>query len=157
MKATDVLKKEHAAVKKLFGEFRKAGGRAAKKRGQLAEKIGHELQIHTQIEEEIFYPAMQQAAGHLVDEARREHEEVKELVAEVEEMEPTGEEFLERMTELRQAVEEHVKEEESELFARARALGDAELHRLGQVLASRKEELMGGPARRPVRRSRKAA
>ena len=157
MKATDALKKDHAAVKKLFGEFRKARGREAKKRGQLAEKIGHELQVHAQIEEEIFYPALRQVARELVDEARREHEEVKELVAELEAMEPNGEEFLERMTELRHAVEEHVKEEESALFARARALGDGELRRLGQALTSRKEELIGGPARRPARRARKAA
>jgi len=60
MKATQLLKKHHDAVKKLFADFLDTTDRAPKKREELCEKIATELEIHAQIEEEIFYPAMQE-------------------------------------------------------------------------------------------------
>lgn len=145
MKATDLLKKDHAEVKKLFAEFDKTGERALKKRRQLAEKIAAELDVHAAIEEEIFYPALRQVGGaeDLVAEAEREHGEVKQLVAEIRALAPEDGSLGERVAALQEAVEHHVREEEGEMFARARSLGDEELRRLGQALKERKQALAG--------------
>jgi len=164
MKATDLLKKDHAEVKKLFTEFNRAGQRAGRKRQQLVERIGEELEVHARIEEEIFYPAVRQVeeGRELVQEARHEHDEVKKMLAEIRRMEPDSEELAGRVKELKQAVEHHVKEEEGEMFRQARQLGAEELLRLGEQLRQRKTELMGGArqrGRRPAARrsTRKAA
>jgi iron-sulfur cluster repair protein YtfE (RIC family) len=154
MKATDLLKKDHAAVKKLFADFDKTSQRAVKKRRQLADKITAELEVHAAIEEEIFYPAMRRAsnARDLVEEAQREHAEVKQMVAEIRGLGPDDASLADRMAALREAVEHHVREEEGEMFRRARELGDEELERLGGALKERKQALAGGR-----RASRKAA
>jgi iron-sulfur cluster repair protein YtfE (RIC family) len=146
MKATDLLKKDHAEVKKLFDEFDRTGPRAVKKRRQLADKIAAELEVHAAIEEEIFYPAVRQGAGaeDLVEEAQREHQAVKQMVAEVRGLGSDSERLAERVAALREAVEHHVEEEEGEMFPRARTLGDEELKRLGQALKERKQALGGG-------------
>ena len=72
MKATQLLKKDHTAVKQLFRRFKKTSERAKKTRDQLVDRIATELEIHAAIEGEIFYPAMREVpkAGALVDEAR---------------------------------------------------------------------------------------
>ncbi len=79
MKATDLLKKDHNAVKKLMTEFGKTTTRARKKRQQLVDRIAQELEVHARIEEEIFYPALREReeARALVQEAEREHQQVK--------------------------------------------------------------------------------
>ncbi|HXG04007.1 MAG TPA: hemerythrin domain-containing protein [Candidatus Binatia bacterium] len=153
MKATDLLKKDHAAVKKLFADFDKTGQRAVKKRRQLADKITTELEVHAAIEEEVFYPAMRRASGgqDLVEEAQREHAEVKQMVAEIRGLDPDDASLADRVAALKEAVEHHVREEEGEMFRRARELGDEELQRLGQALKERKQALTGG--RRAARKA----
>jgi hemerythrin superfamily protein len=63
MKATQLLKKDHGAVKKLFAEFARTTSRAPRRRQQLVDKIAEELEIHSTIEEEIFYPAVKGVRG----------------------------------------------------------------------------------------------
>lgn len=146
MKATDLLKKDHAEVKKLFTQFDETGPRAVKKRRQLAEKIAGELDVHAAVEEEIFYPAIRRAPGaqDLVEEAQREHAEVKQMVAEIRGLDPDDASLADRVAALKEAVEHHVREEEGEMFRRARELGDEELQRLGRALKERKQALAGG-------------
>jgi hemerythrin superfamily protein len=58
MKVTDLLKKDHDTVKKMFAAFEKMGAKVKEKRSSQAEEICEELRIHATVEEEIFYPAV---------------------------------------------------------------------------------------------------
>src|SRR3712207_7709544 len=73
MDAVKLLKDDHEKVKGLFRQFEKARGEAKKK--QLADEIMMELEVHSKIEEEIFYPAVREKVGEdeLVAEAVEEH------------------------------------------------------------------------------------
>lgn len=153
MKATDLLKKDHNAIKRLFTEFGKTTARATRKRRELVGRIVQALEVHARIEEEIFYPAMEQveAARGMLEHSREEHQEMKELLGEIRDREPSGREIAEQVQELKQTVQDHVSEEEQELFAHAEQLGDEELERLGVQMEGRRQELQ--PAARRTRRA----
>src|ERR1700730_16406132 len=87
--AIALLKQDHRQVKGWFGDYEKARGEA--KKAELARKICRALTVHTQIEEEIFYPAARKATGDddLLDEAVVEHAGANHLIGEIEAMEPT--------------------------------------------------------------------
>jgi iron-sulfur cluster repair protein YtfE (RIC family) len=152
-----LLKKDHNAVKRLFTEFNRTTGRAVKKRQQLVQKIGTELAVHATVEEEIFYPAMAEVerARELVNEARDEHEHVKELLAEIRRLASNDEQLVPRMKELRQSVVHHATEEEREMFPLAAQLGKDRLRELAGALETRKSELMD--AAMGGRRTKRAA
>lgn len=156
MDAIALLKKDHGAVKRLFNEFGRSTARAQRKRQQLRDRIVAELELHTQLEERIFYPALEGILAELVQEARKEHEEAKELIQEIRGMEPGSNEIKERVNELKQAILHHVKEEEGEMFPQARQLGDEKLEELGKQLEAMKSEHKGGEARGRTGRKRAA-
>jgi hemerythrin superfamily protein len=143
MKATTLLKNDHAAVKKLFADFGRTTARAAKRRQALLDDIAQELEIHSTIEEEIFYPAVQNVRGgqSLVSEAKAEHKKVDELVAEAQGMSMETDEVVEKVEELRDAVIHHATEEEREMFPVAEEGLAERLQELGEQLATRKREL----------------
>ena len=76
--ATTMLRADHKLVLGLFEEFDKT--KSASKKKKLVAEICKELTIHTQLEDEIFYPAFQQALKdhELVPEGLVEHQSVKE-------------------------------------------------------------------------------
>lgn len=140
--ATHILTADHRTVEKLFADFGKANGSAAK--GKLADRICTELKIHAQIEEEIFYPALEgKIDGDLLKEAYVEHDGAKLLINEITASSPDDEFFDSRVTVLREEIEHHVKEEEKQhdnMFQQARA-ANVDLDALGQAMLARKEEL----------------
>ncbi len=124
--ACDLLDADHKAVRKLFDEFRsltesRARSAQAKKR-ELAERICMELTVHTQIEEEIFYPAARGAIKDksLLNEATVEHDSARELMAKIRAMEEGHDMFDATVLVLAEYVDHHVKEERSELFPKMR-------------------------------------
>ena len=139
--AIQLLKADHDTVEKLFGQFNKAKG--DERRMQLCRKIIMEFMVHAQIEEEIFYPACKDAMSDddLVNEATVEHQAAKDLIGEIRGMDPADEMFDARMQVLQEQIEHHVKEEETELFPKARK-ADLDMKALGERLAMRKKELM---------------
>jgi hemerythrin superfamily protein len=157
MTPMQLLKKDHNTVKRLFTEFTRTTARAVKKRRDLIEKIGNELDVHAQIEEELFYPAMTEVdnARALVQHGREEHHEVKELLAEFRELEPSDRDLPARVKEFRQAVLDHASEEEREMFPLAERLGNERLVELAEQLQARKAELIGEAA--PGKRTKRAA
>jgi len=124
VKATQLLKKDHTAVKQLFHRFKKTSERAKKTRDQLVDRIATELEIHAAIEGEIFYPAMREVpkAGALVDEARSDHEQVKILVADMQSAED-AEALTEKVEKLKQAVLDHATERNGRCFPSPRSSG----------------------------------
>jgi hypothetical protein len=141
--AIALLKNDHREVEAWFDEFESASG-AAKKR-KLAQQICTALKVHTQIEEEIFYPACREAGveDQAMDEADIEHEHATMLVEEIEAGSPGDDHYDARVKVLSEMVKHHVKEEEKRdgIFAQARQT-DLDLVELGQELQKRKSELM---------------
>jgi iron-sulfur cluster repair protein YtfE (RIC family) len=134
--ACTLLDDDHKKVEQLFMQYQSAD---PARKNQLAQTICHELTVHTQIEDEIFYPAVRKATGdnQLVDEAKREHDEARQLIQQIE-RQPS--EHL--MTALQKAIEHHVSEERSEMFPKARQASGLDLVQLAQQLEARKSELM---------------
>jgi hemerythrin superfamily protein len=143
--AITLLSADHARVKELFKEFQdlKEEDGSAEDKFELVAQICNELKIHTEIEEEIFYPAVRKAIddGDLLDEALIEHSAAKELIAQLEEMSPGDELYDARVTVLGEQIEHHVKEEEGEMFPKAKE-AKIDGKALGAQMTQRKSELM---------------
>lgn len=150
--ACELLDADHLAVKHLFVEYARlamsAPDASATQRQAIAMRICDELTVHAQIEEEIFYPALRQAvpaAADVVDEGIEEHDEAKQLVAQIRSAAP-GEDMDQLVSKLARAVEHHVKEERDELFPKARAAAGLDLAALGGSLRKRQQELQTATA-----------
>jgi hemerythrin superfamily protein len=139
--AVALLNEDHKLVSGLFESYEKALTKYLKKK--LVSQICTELSVHTQVEEEIFYPAVKQALKdhELVPEATVEHETLKSLIAQVEGIEPDGEMFDARIKVLSEYVQHHVKEEQDEMFPKAKAT-QLDMKELGAQIAARKQELI---------------
>jgi hemerythrin superfamily protein len=141
--AIALLKSDHRQVEAWFRDFEKAKDSSRKK--TLAEQICGALKVHTQIEEEIFYPAFLESTEYedIHHEARIEHEGAKRLIREIE-AQPSDEYFDARVAVLSEMIKHHVKEEEKPggMFAKARQ-ADMDLRELGEQLQARKSELEG--------------
>lgn len=149
MDALDLLIADHNRVRGLFTRFQQAeeAGRTGELR-DLAATIRDELDVHTAIEEEIFYPevrAASQEISDLVDEGLEEHHVAKVLLEEIGALDADDDAFVAKAKVLIENVEHHAGEEESELFPKVRTAttGDARAD-LGQRLDARKGEL-GAP------------
>jgi hemerythrin superfamily protein len=142
--AISLLKADHRQVEEWFGQFQKS--HSADKKAQLAEQICKALKVHTQIEEEIFYPNFLAATANkeLHHEAEVEHDAAKTLIAQIEDTPADDEYFDSRVKVLSEMIKHHVKEEEKSdgMFAEARD-ADMNLEDLGAQLKRRKDELMG--------------
>ncbi len=141
--ATHLLMADHRKVEELFEKFEKASGTSQKE--SIALQICNELKIHTMIEEEIFYPALEGKIDEdLLKEAYVEHDGAKVLVNEIA-AGGADEEFYEaKVKVLQEQIEHHVEEEEKQrnnMFQQARA-ADVDLNALGEAMLRRKEELM---------------
>jgi len=133
MDATELLMKDHENVQGLFAQFERASEDAQKK-SMLFEKIRDELQMHTKVEEEIFYPAVRrQVAGKVMNEADEEHHVAKVLIAELEKMDGRDDHHDAKFTVLAENVRHHIKEEEGEMLPAAKSL-DMDFDALGQKI-----------------------
>lgn len=146
MNANELLKQDHKAVAELFAAHEAAGDQAHAQKREIAEKILNALDVHTQIEEEIYYPAARDGAtdetDKLLAEAYEEHQVAKRLMAELRVSSPGAEEWDAKMKVLKEAIEHHVEEEETELFPKVReTLGSSYLQEVGERLEARKREL----------------
>jgi hypothetical protein len=142
--AIALLKADHRQVEEWFEQFEKA--RDDNKRQTLATQICNALKVHTQIEEEIFYPAFLEATDDkdTHHEAEIEHEGATKLIAEIEDSSPDDDYFQSKVKVLSEMIKHHVKEEERSggMFSEARD-SDMDLDALGEQLAARKAELEG--------------
>lgn len=144
--ATTLLMKDHREVKGLFRRYEKLVKSEAegRERQQLAEEICQMLAVHAQIEEEIFYPAVREANvdEDLVDEAEVEHASAKDLIGQIQGMQPDDDLYDAKVTVLGEYVNHHVEEEESQMFPKARRAKVDMEGLLGQ-LKERRTALMG--------------
>lgn len=142
--AIELLTQDHKTVKQLFKQFDKIKDEdgAEDERAEIANQICMELTIHTQIEEEVFYPACREAIKEtdLLEEAKVEHDSAKELISQIESMQPDDELFNAKVTVLGEYVNHHIEEEEKELFPQCKK-AKMDLDSLGQEMLELKEEL----------------
>lgn len=139
--AIALLKADHVAVSKMFAEYEKTRSTAKKK--TLVAEICTALSVHAQIEEEIFYPAVKAKLKDklLVPEATVEHASLKDLITQIQYVEPDGEMFDAKVKVLSEYVKHHVKEEQNEMFPKAKA-STLDMVELGSRMTARKEDLM---------------
>ncbi|MBV8369938.1 MAG: hemerythrin domain-containing protein [Candidatus Eremiobacteraeota bacterium] len=147
--AIALLKADHKAVKELFAQADETSERAKAHLQRLGEQICAELTVHTQIEEQIFYPAVQERArrGHKeerdeVFEGYEEHAAAKKVIEDIRATDPGDESYKPKLTTLSELIDHHVKEEEHELFPSVKEMFDEdELVELGQRLSELKARL----------------
>jgi hypothetical protein len=140
--AISLLKQDHREVDGWFDEYEQLESDADKL--ALFQKIALALKVHTQIEEEIFYPEERgDVEDDMLDEAFVEHDGAKKLIAEIEAMKPSDEYYDAKVKVLGEYIKHHVKEEEQPggIFAQAKK-GDEDLDAMGERLKARKAELM---------------
>src|SRR5688500_13329199 len=122
--AIAMLKADHDKVKELFGRFSELGDSAYKTKERIAEQVFHELETHSQLEEQVFYPAVRGTGDpegeDLVLESTEEHHVVDVLIAELKALTPEDETFDAKFKVLCENVEHHIEEEEGEMFPIAR-------------------------------------
>lgn len=143
--AIDVLKADHDRVKDMFRQFEATGERAHRARQRLADKVFQELEIHSRLEEELFYPAVREKASKegqdVVLEGVEEHHVVDMLIAELKNLAPEDETYQPKFKVLMENVEHHIEEEEGPMFAEARRVLDGDIQRLGVEIERRRKEL----------------
>ena len=149
MDALLLLTADHNRVRGLFARFE-----AAEESGDTAEmttlaaKILEELEVHTAIEEQVFYPGVSKADDEIhevVVEGLEEHHVVKQLAEEIQTLSPEDEHWAAKMKVMIENVEHHVEEEEEELFPEVKkALGADVLEDLAAQMEALKARL-GAP------------
>ena len=151
MNAFQLLKNDHKIVSDLFDKIESASGSA---KTQLFTRLKSELGVHADVEEKIFYPALEnkQESREITLEAYEEHKVVKDLLAELANGSSADEEWDAKLKVLRENVDHHVEEEEGELFDKANdVLSDEDLDRIGEEMEAEKARQLGQTPPRPSR------
>lgn len=164
--AITMLKSDHATVKRLLRELNETTERAVKARERLVSQIEQELKTHAQLEEEIFYPAFKVVtegtkAEEMFYEAAEEHHVVDMVLPALKSANPKSPEYGAKVKVLKELIEHHIREEEDEMFVKARQLfDDAHLRELGDLMQARRktiEAMWSNPVMRPVKKLQSAA
>ncbi|MGF6201788.1 hemerythrin domain-containing protein [Pseudomonas laurylsulfatiphila] len=144
MNAIDLLKADHQTVKAILAQLSESTDKAIKKRTDLLDKLEMEISIHTKLEEEILYPAFKAAGTKEQDvlyfEAKEEHRTVDSLVLpDLKQTDPGTPEFAGRVKVVKELLEHHIEEEETEMFPQAKKLlGKSRLDDLGEQMEAMK-------------------
>jgi iron-sulfur cluster repair protein YtfE (RIC family) len=144
MNVFELLKEDHKKVSQIFEKLEHTTEQAVKTRDELFGKLKNELEIHTRIEETIFYPVLKEAAETraIALEAYEEHKVVKELLEEMTSTPVSSEQWTAKFTVLKESVEHHVEEEESDMFKGAReVLTKEQAEELGARMEAEKKQL----------------
>lgn len=147
MNAIDLLIEDHERVKGILTRLTESTERAVKTRTDLLQKLEMEVTIHTQLEEQILYPAYKEAGGKeelkMYHEAKEEHRAVDSLVLpDLKVTDPGSVEFSGRAKVCKELLEHHIEEEESEMFPQARELFDeARLEEMGKQMSELRDRL----------------
>lgn len=137
-----MLSADHARVKKAFRQFEKLDERDIEGRQELVERVCHELEVHTMLEEEFFYPALQEAGAdeQTMEEADIEHTGAKTLIAQLKQMHPGDARYAATFKVLGEYVRHHADEEEKTIFSEAKK-AKLDFDAMAEDMQARKEEL----------------
>ena len=128
-----LIEQDHREVEELFSQFEQSGDK------NIAMKICQELDAHADAEEKAFYPVVRaEVEAGLVKEAEKEHGEARQLIGRIKQT-SDSDHLAELVAELKQDVEHHVQEEESEMLPKAReSLGESRLSEIGRAFQEAK-------------------
>jgi len=145
--AIDLLMEDHKHVQKLFRDFEKLDREDTEACQEVVSQACAELKVHSMIEKEIFYPAMRDQSDKeededLLNEAEVEHQTADQLVETLEGMDAADAMYAAHFKVLSEYVKHHMKEEEKEMFPRAKKMKSLDLDALGEEMMSRKQALM---------------
>lgn len=120
-----LIRHDHQKARRLFERLAETAG-GTQSRPRLFAELKHELELHAEVEEKYFYPALQghEEAKDLIREALEEHGDAKEALVALDHGDNESDSWAERLDELREDVEHHVEEEETEIFPLAQKLLD---------------------------------
>jgi hemerythrin-like domain-containing protein len=166
-----MLKSDHTRLKRILRDLAALEGNAAatlRRREELVEELEREIKTHSQLEEEVFYPAFKTAAERrksadedLFYEAAEEHHLVDMVLPALKSANPKSHEFKAKAKVLKELVEHHIKEEEKQMFPQAQAMfSDEQLTELGDLMEARRATIEGmwaNPLLRPVKKLQSAA
>jgi hemerythrin-like domain-containing protein len=142
--AIEMLKADHRRVRALFQRYDETDDQAMRQ-GIVAE-LFVELELHTQLEETVFYPAFadetNQEGQELVAASLEDHEDIDVLVEELRGLEADQEAFAAKFQVLRAKVEQHVQDEESQMFPQAEQALEEQLEELRDEMQEIKEHLL---------------
>jgi hemerythrin-like domain-containing protein len=160
LNALDLIHADHQEAAALFKTALDDETKPAAKKAAIA-KVCFALTVHANMEEKIFYPALRKAGKSKekdsVLEAAEEHACVKDLIAKIKRITGPDETLEAKVTVLKELVEHHVKEEESEMFSEARSVLGAKLDALGEEMQRFKDRAGAGNAVAPARKKRAPA
>lgn len=139
---TRMIRLDHTHVLAAFRRFRSRMPETRKR--ALVQNVCLALEVHAQLEEEIFYPSMRQiaAAGEILDKSVPEHEEMRGIIRSMRAMEPFDAAYDETFKKLIRTVLHHVADEETTLLPLAEELMPDELGHLGRIMTQRRIELL---------------
>jgi hemerythrin superfamily protein len=138
--ATEMLRTDHTKVLSAFHRYNISA--SAGKKLAVVNTVCLALEVHAQLEEEIFYPAVRAVHPAIVEKSVPEHEEMRTLIATLRGMEPTIEEYDRTFMALMRTVMHHVADEETSLLPDAERLLGEELGELGAQMMKRRLQLM---------------
>ncbi|ANQ83421.1 hemerythrin domain-containing protein [Azoarcus olearius] len=137
------LLEDHREAKKLFKDFEKA--KSSEEKEEIARTVCEALTLHTQLEEEFFYPAVRELESDsikaLLDEAEVEHASAKELIQQIEGIGADDALFEAKVTVLGEYVSHHIREEEEELFPKL-VEEKVDLREVGAAMEEKRNELV---------------
>lgn len=141
MDAIKLLKEDHDKVKGYFKQVKNTESKDEKK--QLYKKIREEIDVHTHIEEQIFYPTIRKKEGleDIVKEGVQEHHQADLFIREIDDLVDDSEKFEPKLKVVMESVEHHIKEEEKEMFPKVREkFSETELNELGEKMKAEKKD-----------------
>lgn len=139
------LKQDHQRAKKSFRDAEKLdAGEDGEELQAIVEQTCNELDLHTRLEEELFYPAAREAIkeGDLIDEAEVEHGSAKALIEQLRGMGPGDEKYQPTFKVLGEYIKHHIKEEEGEMFPATQGRSKVQWEQVQQQMQTMREELM---------------
>ncbi|NLD77587.1 MAG: hypothetical protein GX643_13075 [Acidimicrobiales bacterium] len=139
MDPTLILEADHRVVERLIEQISEAEGAA---RTKLVEQLATTLDAHMELEERVFYPAMEPVTGpDSVDEGETEHVITRSALADVVELCPDGPGFEAALDTMQAAIDHHVKDEEDEIFVQMRSKGRGQLEEMTEPFMAKRAEL----------------
>jgi hemerythrin superfamily protein len=140
MNAIELLKDDHNKVRRLFQKVKASGSDNEKK--DLFKQIKEELDVHTHIEEKIFYPTVREKEGleDIVKEGIQEHHQADVFIKEIVNLSGDSDVFEPKLKVLMEGVEHHAQEEEAEMFPKVEdKFSESDLEELGEKLEKEKQ------------------
>lgn len=138
-----LLKEDHRNVEKIFKGIDSTTEKAEKTRQNLFEELTTALEYHTKVEERFLYPVLEEV-GLTHDttlEAEEEHNIVKTLLADLRAMSPTEDEWMAKITVMKESLEHHVEEEETDLFIKTdKVMTEEQKSALSEAISRMREE-----------------